>query len=108
MPVKQKVQELQGVPFSPAPTSSRETDFRRIKGALKSSTEVASPRAVLAGGDSLQLLRAVPSHTISLILTDPPYHATKKDNIYGDTAFEEDQHYLDWMAEYAIEWKRIN
>jgi adenine-specific DNA-methyltransferase len=49
----------------------------------------------------------MPSHTISLILTDPPYHATKKDNIYGDTAFEEDQHYLDWMAEYAIEWKRI-
>ena len=53
------------------------------------------------------MLRKIPNHSISLILTDPPYHATKKNNIYGDTSFEGDQHYLDWMAEYAIEWKRV-
>jgi site-specific DNA-methyltransferase (adenine-specific) len=58
-------------------------------------------------GDSLKLLRQLPDHSISLILTDPPYHATKKENIYGDTAFEEDQHYVEWMQQYAKEWRRI-
>ncbi|HEV2200632.1 MAG TPA: DNA methyltransferase [Bryobacteraceae bacterium] len=53
------------------------------------------------------MLPHIPSHSISLVLTDPPYHSTKKDNIYGDTAFEEDKHYLDWMAQFAVEWKRI-
>ncbi|MCB9841178.1 MAG: site-specific DNA-methyltransferase, partial [Phycisphaeraceae bacterium] len=43
----------------------------------------------------------------SLVLTDPPYHATKKKNIYGDTSFAEDQHYIEWMGEYAKEWRRV-
>ena len=87
--------------------SSREQDFRAITAALGASTRASSPRAVLAEGDSLVLLRNIPSHSVSLILTDPPYHSTKKDNIYGDTAFEGDQQYLSWMAEFAVEWKRI-
>ncbi|MBV9123089.1 MAG: site-specific DNA-methyltransferase, partial [Planctomycetes bacterium] len=36
-----------------------------------------------------------------------PYHATKKDNIRGDTAFAEDQQYLEWMALYAAQWRRV-
>lgn len=87
--------------------SSRQADFNKVKEALGEHVQFASARAALTAGDSLASLRLIPSHTISLILTDPPYHATKKDNIYGDTAFEEDQHYLDWMAEYSAEWKRI-
>lgn len=87
--------------------TSREEDFKAIKDALGGSCTTSSEKAILATGDSLSLLRKLPSHSISLILTDPPYHATKKKNIYGDTAFEEDQHYLEWMAEYAIEWKRV-
>jgi site-specific DNA-methyltransferase (adenine-specific) len=42
-----------------------------------------------------------------LILTDPPYHSTKKDNIYGDTAFREDAAYLEWLDAYAREFQRI-
>ena len=106
MPAKQKMHEALAEPLR-LPVSSRQQDFDKISQALSTSVEVLSPRALLSGGDSLASLRAIPSHTISLILTDPPYHATKKDNIFGDTAFEEDEHYLDWMAEYAIEWKRI-
>jgi len=49
----------------------------------------------------------MPSKSVSLILTDPPYHATKKQNIYGDTSFADDQQYLEWMAEYAMEWRRV-
>ena len=87
--------------------SSRAHCFQRIASALGTCAQTFASRALLAEGDSLALLRTIPSHSISLILTDPPYHATKKNNIYGDTAFEGDQHYLDWMAEYAIEWKRV-
>lgn len=87
--------------------TAREKDFQKIEKALSTSIRASSPHALLAGGDSLALLRQLPSHCISLILTDPPYHSTKKQNIYGDTAFVEDQHYLEWMAEYTIEWKRV-
>ena len=52
-------------------------------------------------------LSKFPSHSVSLILTDPPYHSTKKRNIYGDTSFKEDQHYLEWLSLFAKEWKRI-
>jgi site-specific DNA-methyltransferase (adenine-specific) len=65
------------------------------------------PTAIVAHGDSLPLLGALPPSSVSLILTDPPYHTTKKDNIYGDTAFEFDQHYLEWMSKFAAEWHRI-
>jgi site-specific DNA-methyltransferase (adenine-specific) len=87
--------------------SSRARDFRAISRVLGDTVQAMSSSAVLAHGDSLELLRKFPDHSVSLILTDPPYHSTKKGNIYGDTAFEEDQHYLDWMAEFAVEWKRI-
>ena len=87
--------------------SPRQRDFEAIADGLRDHAQLISHRAVLAAGDSLALIRSIPSHSISLILTDPPYHATKKDNIFGDTAFEEDEHYLDWLAKYAVEWKRI-
>jgi site-specific DNA-methyltransferase (adenine-specific) len=85
----------------------RAQDFEGVTEALGDSVRASSPRAVLAEGDSLVLLHRIPAHSVSLIFTDPPYHSTKKDNIYGDTSFEEDQHYLDWMAQFAVEWKRI-
>lgn len=87
--------------------TSRENDLDRIKKTMGTSVRLSSPTFVLAEGDSLEMLRQMPSHSVSLILTDPPYHSTKKQNIYGDTHFEEDQHYLEWMAKYAKEWHRV-
>ena len=86
---------------------TRQQDFVAIKAALRSSLRFSAEDALVAEGDSLVLLRSLPTHSVSLILTDPPYHATKKQNIFGDTAFAEDQHYLEWMAEYAVEWRRV-
>ena len=63
--------------------------------------------AILISGDSLVTLKNLPDHCISLILTDPPYHATKKKNIFGDTHFQDDEHYITWMMEYAREWRRV-
>lgn len=87
--------------------SSREQDFKRVRATIEPELVLSVSNALVAKGDSLQLLRKLPAHSISLILTDPPYHATKKRNIYGDTAFAEDQHYIEWMAEYAVEWRRV-
>ena len=86
---------------------SRELDYKNIQKALKKYIHTEVDKAMLAAGDSLELMRLIPDKSISLILTDPPYHATKKKNIYGDTHFEEDQHYLEWMNEYSKEWRRI-
>ena len=86
---------------------TRKEDFQILKKALGSSLRASSNEALLAEGDSLELLRQLPDHCVSLILTDPPYHATKKKNIYGDTAFKEDNHYLEWISDFAREWKRI-
>jgi len=87
--------------------TTRQECFDAIKTALRPSLCFSGEGALVAEGDSLTLLRLLPAHSVSLILTDPPYHSTKKQNIYGDTAFAEDQHYLEWMAKYAVEWRRV-
>lgn len=88
-------------------TASRRQDIEAITSALSAQSRFVAENAVVAEGDSLKLLRLMPSNSVTLILTDPPYHSTKKSNIFGDTAFLKDQHYLDWMAEYAVEWRRV-
>lgn len=85
----------------------KQQDLDRIKASLKKHLRHADNNAIVAEGDSLAMLRNMPPNSVSLILTDPPYHTTKKENIYGDTAFAEDQHFLEWMAEYALEWRRV-
>lgn len=37
-------------------------------------------RNKLYHGDSLQLMREIPSHTVDLILADPPYNTLNKNN----------------------------
>lgn len=86
---------------------SRQREFEGVAQALDGALIARSSRALVARGDALPLLGAFPDHSISLILTDPPYHSTKKANIYGDTAFEEDRAYVEWMARFAAEWKRV-
>lgn len=86
---------------------SRQKEFEKIKKSISNSLRASNSRAFLAEGDSLSLLQKLPAQSVSLILTDPPYHSTKKDNIQGDTSFKEDKEYLEWMAQYVKEWKRI-
>lgn len=86
---------------------NRKKDFLNIVDKIGKTNTYKISRALAIKGDSLQVLKNIPDHSISLILTDPPYHSTKKKNIYGDTAFQEDEHYLEWMYQYAKEWARI-
>lgn len=63
--------------------------------------------AAVVGADSLEALRLLPDQSVSLIVTDPPYHSTKKANVAGDRNFARDEEYLDWIESYAREWHRI-
>jgi adenine-specific DNA-methyltransferase len=87
--------------------SSRENNFSRICEEAEAVIRARGKNSVLMGGDSLELLKLIPDQTISLILTDPPYHATQKKNIYGDTQFKQDACYMEWMSKFAAEWRRI-
>lgn len=63
--------------------------------------------SLIIKGNSLEIIRNIPSQSIGLILTDPPYHVTKKINIVGDKDFETDEAYLNWLKDFFIEWRRI-
>ena len=56
---------------------SRQEQFEVIRTALQASLRFSGVGALVAEGDSLALLRSMPAHSVSLILTDPPYHSTK-------------------------------
>jgi site-specific DNA-methyltransferase (adenine-specific) len=85
----------------------RSNDFKKIIKSIDGYIHTETPRHLLVSGDSLPILRSFPDQCVSVILTDPPYHVTQKSNIYGDTRFKRDHDYLDWLCEYATEWKRI-
>lgn len=85
----------------------RKVDFQKIARSVGPEIVYSSGRSIVACGDSLSVLRSLPDASVSLILTDPPYHVTKKKNIKGDTDFSNDSHYLQWMRSYYIEWKRV-
>lgn len=87
--------------------NDRAQDFERIRRALSKSVADETENSLVVSGDSLELLAKMPDASVSLILCDPPYHSTKKGNIYGDKAFAEDQHFLEWIETFAVEWKRV-
>ncbi|HEX4187619.1 MAG TPA: site-specific DNA-methyltransferase [Solirubrobacteraceae bacterium] len=86
---------------------NRARDFEQIEARLRADVVGAGGDYLIVEGDSLATLRALPDACVSLIVTDPPYHSTKKANVHGDTAFDEDDDFLRWMEDYASEWKRI-
>lgn len=88
-------------------TFSRKQDFSHIQSILSQESILSYQDSIVILGDSLSVIKKIPNQSISLILTDPPYHATKKKNIQGDTDFKQDDDYLLWLSEYAKEWKRI-
>lgn len=85
----------------------RANTFSCIALSLGDSVRFQDERVVVAEGDSLELIRQLPDDSVSLVLTDPPYHSTKKSNIRGDTRFAEDEHFIEWMREFGAEWRRV-
>lgn len=86
---------------------TKDEAFHECAVALNEDAVYETDRAVVARGDSLELLKKLPADSVSLILTDPPYHTTKKANITNDRAFQEDEEFVAWMEKYAQEWERV-
>lgn len=63
--------------------------------------------SIISNGDSMDVLQSIPDGSVSLIVTDPPYHSTKKSNIINDTAFETNAEFVSWIEGFAKQWKRI-
>ena len=78
----------------------RQKDFLNIKESLSKTIKFDNEHCCISQGDSLELLKKIPSQSVSLILTDPPYHSTKKKNITGDADFKEDVDFLNWIGKY--------
>ena len=86
---------------------NRQQAFDSIRAALASDEIFSADGISLSHADALLTLPKIPSGTVDLVLVDPPYHSTKKSNIYGDSDFEHDDHFVDWIKGLATEWKRI-
>lgn len=84
---------------------SRNIDFQNIQNALSSLTYYKDDNAIVINEDSVNALKLIPDHSVSLILTDPPYHSTKKDNIVNDKSFSTDEDFINWMEIFSVEWK---
>ena len=89
------------------PLPDRESCFRQTTEILEKDARFISDHAVVIQGDAAEVLEKFPDDSVSLILTDPPYHSTKKANIANDRAFREDEDFLAWMETFAVQWKRI-
>ena len=87
----------------------RLTEFKNIITTLENSDTPFSrfDKAVIVHDDALNAFKIFPDNSVSLILTDPPYHSTKKENIINDRSFKTDKDFMEWMEHFAIEWKRI-
>lgn len=86
---------------------NRDAAFKSVCDSLKGSLAYRSDETAVAQGDSLVLLDSLPSHSIDLILTDPPYHSTKKQNIYGDSDFAHDDEFRQWVSDYTAQFSRV-
>lgn len=86
---------------------ARASDFDRIVRSLVGVRKQTGGRHALVLGDALETLRTLPSQSTSLVLTDPPYHTTKKSNIYGDDQFKRDEDFVEWMSALSVEWHRV-
>jgi len=101
------LEQIQSIRGNANINTERTADFQAILQSMSASQVWKDDRNILLQGDSLSLLKTLPARSVSLIVTDPPYHSTKKDNIVGDTHFKDDEAYLQWMRQYIVEWKRV-
>ena len=86
---------------------NRDEAFNRILKSTSPHLYSKTDGSLLLLGDSLEVMKLIGDNTIDLVLTDPPYHSTKKRNIYGDADFANDEEFVRWIKSYADQWKRI-
>ncbi len=57
---------------------SRQEEFQKIIVTVKNESIVEMCNNLIIHGDSLEVIKKFPDHSVSLILTDPPYHSTNR------------------------------
>jgi site-specific DNA-methyltransferase (cytosine-N4-specific) len=62
-----------------------------------------TPLGVMFNEDSLKLLKRIPSSSIDLVMTSPPFALTRKKE-YGNEPIER---YLEWFMPFCLEIKRV-
>lgn len=73
----------------------------KIKSVVEPFYETDKGAAFL--GDSLKLMKLIPSNSLDLILTSPPFALTRQKE-YGN---KPEQEYLDWFMDFAKEFYRL-
>jgi DNA modification methylase len=63
----------------------------------------STPLGVMFNEDSLKLLKRIPSSSIDLVMTSPPFALTRKKE-YGNEPIER---YLEWFMPFCLEIKRV-
>lgn len=63
----------------------------------------STPGGALFGSDALKILRTLPSNSIDLVMTSPPFALTRQKE-YGNEPLER---YLDWFMPFCLEIKRV-
>jgi len=72
-------------------------------GLSKLSPAYSTPCGVLYRADAIDLLTKLPSDSVDLVMTSPPFALTRKKE-YGNEPLER---YLDWFMPFCLEIKRI-
>ena len=87
--------------------ANRDSAFAKAEIVTSPFLYAKTNNSLLLHGDSLDVIKILEDNCVDLVLTDPPYHSTKKKNIYGDVDFEDDSEFIDWISAHATEWKRV-
>jgi site-specific DNA-methyltransferase (cytosine-N4-specific) len=67
------------------------------------SPSYSTPLGIMFNDDSLKLLKRMPSTSVDLVMTSPPFALTRKKE-YGNEPIER---YLEWFMPFCLEIKRI-
>jgi site-specific DNA-methyltransferase (cytosine-N4-specific) len=80
-----------------------ELDARKTPEILKLTPAYSTPQGAMFQTDALQMLGRLPSDSVDLVMTSPPFALTRKKE-YGNEPIER---YLDWFMPFCHEIKRV-
>ena len=66
---------------------------------------IKMPKLGIYNQDCLEFLKTIPSESVGLVLTDPPYFEIMKND--WDNQWKSEQEYLDWCKLWTLECIRI-
>ncbi len=84
-------------------TYHRELNWTAEVGISKLKPAYSTPLGAMINSDSIKVLKSIPSCSVDLVLTSPPFALTRKKE-YGNEPIER---YLEWFMPFCLEIKRV-